>query len=116
MRIQCDFTREAVLKRLKALLQCHSKEKLQMQLHWDPPCNLSAPEMRRVEKSEELLALKVLHCSSKLGETSALQLIFLTEINLRTLMMRLSLGFPVSPGMAFVQSLRGTQLVSTAGN
>lgn len=72
--------------------------------------------MRRLEKSDELLALKVLYCSVKLGETSALQLIFLTETNLRTSMMRLSLGFQVFPGTVFVENRRGKQLVSAAGN
>lgn len=87
-----------------------------MPLHWDPPCNLSASKTRRLEESDELLALKVLYCSVKLGETSALQLIFLTETNLRTSMMRLSLGFQVFPGTVFVENRRGKQLVSVAGN
>lgn len=42
--------------------------------------------------AEELLPLKALYCYFKLGKTSALQLIFLTENNSRKLMLHLSLG------------------------
>lgn len=100
---------------LKALLWCHSKEKLQMSLHWDPSCNLSASKMKRLEESEKRRKkrdpneIHTNHSSTaleshvllrncyhrrhfKLIKTSALQLIFLTESNSRKLMLHLFLG------------------------
>lgn len=53
----------------------------------------TAPESHMLFSwAEELLPLKVLYCYFNQEETSALQLIFLTESNLRKLMLHLSLG------------------------